>query len=148
MVASGLRADMSQPGVTRTMEFVRSGGLEVSPLETLSLEGLVRGDASAVVTFARGLSEALAGPDGDGARRRMLAKALAAERALQVVLEAVLVEQLAKGNTKALGSVNALLDATVRRLERLAAAHRADVQADRRAMIVVGHADEVNVAAG
>jgi hypothetical protein len=127
------------------------GDVEVrlAAIETLPLQQLVHSeDVATVIRFAETLAQALAGTDGDQVRRRLLGKLVASERTLFILLESVLASRLAGGNTRELGSLNAALDASARRLERLAAAHRADLQAARRPVLVVGHADHVNVAAG
>lgn len=111
------------------------------PVEEHALTTLVLDDPSAIVAFARVLAASLAGPSADDSRRDLLAAALAAERAAQILLASILATQLAKGHARAVASVNAALDASVRRIERLACAHRAETQSRRRPVMLVGHAD-------
>jgi hypothetical protein len=137
-------------GATPTVDLVHAqvgdvSEFQLAPLDTLALERLVVGDAALAVEHARGLAEALSGLERDGVRLRMLAKALASERALQALLERILAERIARNDISGVRLVNEALRGCVGRIEKLAAAHRAESLSSHRPVLVVGHADSVQV---
>lgn len=122
--------------------------LQLAPLDTIALERLISDDASAAIEHARGLATALVGSDRDGARLRVVAKALAAERTLQALLTGVLSDQVARGNIKGVRLATEALRGCVARLERLVDAHRRDSLGGHRPNVVlVNHADVIQMGA-
>ena len=119
--------------------------LGLSSLDRLGLEVLVTGDISAVVELARGLAEALSGPDHDRVRLRTLARAIAIARTQQSLLEAMLMERLAKRDADGVELINKVLRGLVGRLVKLTEAHRLESSQQRRVAVHVGHADHVSV---
>lgn len=119
--------------------------LGLSSLDKLSLEALVAGDVAGVAELARGLAEALAGPDQDQVRLRTLARAIAIARTQQSLLEAMLIERLAKRDAGGVELVDRVLRGLVGRLVKLTDAHRLESSQQRRVAVHVGHADHVTV---
>jgi len=126
----------------------RRDGLSLAPLDTLALDRLVSGNADQAIEHARSLAEALTGIDRDGVRLRVLAKALAAERTLQALLEALLAERVRRADVQGVRTLNEALRGSVARLERLALAHRLESHAGSRpSVVLINHADNVRVGA-
>ena len=122
--------------------------LAFAPVDRLALARLVSGDASAAVEHARSLAAALAGPDRDEVRLRVLAKTLASERTLYALLETVLTERVARGDARGVRTANEALRGSVVRLERLAIAHRLEATAGQRPNVVlINNAQNVQVGA-
>ncbi len=120
----------------------------LAPLDTLALDRLVSGDADQAIQHARSLAEALTGIDRDGVRLRVLAKALAAERTLQALLEALLAERVRRADVQGVRTLNEALRGCVARLERLAIAHRLDSHSGSRpSVVLINHAENVRVGA-
>ncbi len=121
--------------------------LTLTSLDQLALRRLVSTDPTEVVEFARSLAEALSGPDGDAVRLRMLARAIAVARAQQALLEAMLMERLAKRDPD-VALIEKAVTGVASRLVKLVEAHRLESAMGRRPTVVVAHADTVNVEGG
>ncbi len=89
--------------------------------------------------------------DRDDARRRMIARMIASQRAKSLLLEAKRDECLVKRDFAAVGVLDRLLDGTSRRLVALLAEHRQSCGGGQRSVTVtavaVNRADTVNVLA-
>ncbi len=139
--------------MTAPMAVVHGGldgprSLSLAPLDALALEKLVAGDATRAVEHARSLAEALVGGDRDGVRLRVLAKALATERTLQALLEAILAERVSGADLQGVRTLNEALRGCVTRLDRLALAHRLESHGGSRPnVILINHAETVRVGA-
>jgi hypothetical protein len=119
--------------------------------------GLTPLDQAAVITFAGGsgtsdlvedarqLAEALAGPDGDAARVRLLARATAAARTQERVLEILLGEQVAKRDVEGVELINRTLDGVSRRLVALVKQLAVESSLRKRPTVFINHADEVTL---
>jgi hypothetical protein len=116
-------------------------------IEMLALERLVSGSAEDAIEHARSLAAALAGPDRDEVRLRLLSKSLAHERTLQCLLERVLSDRTARGDREGIRTANEALRGATDRLVRLLAAHRLESTAGQRPLVFVapGNAVQVNV---
>lgn len=119
--------------------------LGLSWLDRLSLERMVKGDATNVVEHVRSLAEALAGPEGNQVRLRTLARTIAVTRAEQGLLEAMIMERLAERDIQGVELVDKVLKGVAGRLVKLLEAHRLESSQQRRVSVVVTHADQVNV---
>jgi hypothetical protein len=109
-------------------------------LERLAIDGLVTGnDGDAVEAWATDAATALVN-DRDAARLRLVSRAVATERARQVVLEALLDERLAARDLDAVGTINKILSSTTRRLCALLQEHQRACSAGQRASIVISQA--------
>ncbi len=117
----------------------------LSSVDRLGLERLVTGDVSAVTEVARGLADALAGPDRDQVRLRTLARAISVARTEQSLLDGMLMERLAKRDIEGVELVTKVLHGVSGRLMKLIDAHRLESAQQRRVAVVVGHADHVNI---
>ena len=121
---------------------------QFAPLETLALRRLVVDNATSAIEHARGLAAALVGPDRDGARLRLLSKALAAERTFQTLLGGVLADQFARGSLKGVRLATEALRGCVGRVERLAEAHRLESLGGQRPnVMLVQHVDSIQMGA-
>jgi hypothetical protein len=118
---------------------------QFASVEVLALERLVSDDAANAVAYARGLAKALAGPDRTDVRLRVFSKALGTERALQVLLEHVLADRVARGDLHGVKVANEALRGCVVRMERLATAHRLESNVGLRPTLMIAHADSVHV---
>lgn len=119
--------------------------LALSALDKLALERLVTGDATVAIEHARGLADALAGPGHDEVRLRTLSRSIAVARTQQALLDALLLEQLAKRDVLGVELVDKVLRGVSCRLVKMLEAHRLESAQQRRVAVVVAHADEVNV---
>jgi hypothetical protein len=113
---------------------------ELSTLELAPLRRLIAGDATPALEFAHTLAAGLRGTRGDDARRTMLSSALAAERALQTLLQAMLADRLSRADSRGAAAIGAALDSCARRVERLAAAHRAESRGTATPVVMVAAA--------
>lgn len=118
----------------------------LSALDRAATTAFASGDARELVEEARALAEALCGTDADAARTRMLARAMAACRTQQRVLEVILGERVAKRDEEGALLVSKVLDGVVRRLATLSKAAASEAALRQRPSVFVGRADVVNVA--
>ena len=117
-------------------------------VDRLALEGL-SDNTQAASLWAVDSATALAGPDREAARLRLISRAVATERARQVVLEALLDQHLAARDFDAVGAINKVLSSTTKRtLCALLREHVAASNLGQRATVMVGHADAVHVGSG
>jgi len=134
----------SDEGMARTA--TRSPRLGLSWLDELATTAFVSGETSQLVSLVRDSAEALAGPDRNEARMRLLARSIAVTRAHESALEQLLGERLAARDERGTNLVNKVLTATTRRLAALLAEHRMACAVEpHRTMVAVGHADRVTV---
>ena len=118
-------------------------------LDQQAISGLVDGDAEPLLAVVRDSASALAGPDRDQARVRLLARDLASMRARQSLVESGLDESVRVGNDKRALLLDKLLTSCVRRLAMLLAEHRLTCTAETRPQIIaVQNAAQVVVQAG
>lgn len=119
--------------------------IALSKFDQLGLERLVAGDATAAVEHARALAEALSSPGQDEVRLRTIARGIAVAKTTVDLLEALLMERLAKRDLQGVEITERVLRATSARLVKLLEAHRLESSQQRRVAVVVTHADEVHV---
>ena len=118
----------------------------LGPIDQLALKALVSDNPETAIEHARGLADALAGPDSAGARLRTLARAIAATETQRALLETVLMQRLAKRDGEGVEMIDRVLRSLTVRTARLIEAHRAESQGQHRAVTVaVGHADSVTI---
>lgn len=123
--------------------------VKLSPLDKLALDALIDPrDVPAVTAMVEDSSTALSGSNRNEARIRLVARALASQRARMLILEGLLDERLAAGKMAAVAAIDKLLLSTTRRVAILLAEHRAACSAGHRATVVVGHADSISVEGG
>ena len=120
----------------------------LAPLDQFALRMLVSDNPATAVEHARGLAEALVGPDRDGARLRVLARGIATCETQRALLEAMLMERLARRDGEGVELVERVLRNLSARVFKLIEAHRQESLVQQRPVLVaVGHADAVNIGA-
>ena len=129
----------------RTNEPSTAPRIGLSKFDQLGLERLVVGDASAAVEDARALAEALSRPDRDEVRLRTISRGVAVAKTTVDLLEALLMERLAKRDVEGVELTERVLRATTARLVKLLEAHRLESSQQRRVAVVVTHADEIHI---
>lgn len=117
----------------------------LTELDKAAVSAFASGDVRELVEEARALAESLAGVDADAARTRMLARAMAACRTQQRVLEVILGQRVAKRDESGALLVSKVLDGVVRRLATLSKAAASEAALRQRPAVFVGRADVVNV---
>jgi hypothetical protein len=105
-------------------------------------------DAAQLVEHARGLAEALVGPDGDATRRRTIARALAVTRSQMDLLDAAMGEALGRRDFEAVKALTKLADSMTRRFKVLMEEHRVDLGREKPVQMFISHADTVSVRGG
>lgn len=121
--------------------------LGLSWLDQLAVGAFTTGDTRELIEHARGLAESLAGPDRDGSRLRLLSRAVAEARVHEQVLIALLADRLAKRDP-GVDLVERVLRGVTKRLALLSEQHRVECSGGRRTVVMVGHADNVDVRPG
>ena len=103
-----------------------------------------------LVAHVRDSASSLAGPDRNEARMRMLARALASERARAVLVSAKLDECLVARDFEGAAALERVLMGTTRRMTMLMQEHRTACEAEQRraVTVAVGHAEHVTIRAG
>lgn len=123
--------------------------VRLTAIDKLALDALVDPrDVPALTAIVEASATALAGPDRNEARLRLVSRAVASQRARMLVLEGLLDEHLAAGKMSTVAEIDKLLLSTTKRLSLLLAEHRAACSAGHRATVVVGHADSISVEGG
>lgn len=126
--------------------------LGLSWLDAVALQRFVDGDESLwtkLVEQVTAVAWSLTGGDRDDARVRLLARAIATERARQIIFTDQLDGHLRRRDEQAVALIERTLLGTTRRLVLLLAEHRrACERLPRRVSISVGTANNVMVAAG
>jgi hypothetical protein len=122
--------------------------LGLPALDQLALTSFTIGEPTQLLEHARGLAESLAGPDGDGSRRRTIARALAVARSQMDLLDAAVGEALGRRDFEAVKTLTKLADSMTRRLKVLLEEHRIELGRDRPVQMFVAHADTVTVCGG
>ena len=122
--------------------------LGLSRLDQAAVAAFTAGDTGEIVEDARQLAAALAGPDGDPARVRLMARAVAAARTQQRVLEALLGDRLAKRDREGVELVTTVLEGVSRRLAMFTRHLAAESALRRRPTVVIGRADTVSIGDG
>jgi len=117
----------------------------LSKFDQLGLERLVSGDPSAAVEHARALAEALSSPGQNEVRLRTIARGIAVAKTTVDLLDALLLERLAKRDVEGVELTERVLRATNSRLVKLLEAHRLESSQQRRVAVMVSHADEINI---
>ena len=118
-----------------------------SDLEQRSLH-LLSDDVTEIIADTLETASALSAPGTrDTARRSLIAKAIASERARNLCLARQLDELLLCRDLAAVVVVDRLLNSSSRRLCGLLAEHRASSSSGTRTAIVVGHAKSIRVEA-
>ncbi|WP_242370677.1 hypothetical protein [Anaeromyxobacter sp. SG26] len=137
--------DLAGPGQQAHPPTPRLG---LSRLDQAAVAAFTSGDTGEIVEDTRQLADALAGPDGDPARVRLMARAVAAARTQQRVLEALLGDRLAKRDREGVELVTAVLDGVSRRLAMFTKHLAAESALRRRPTVVIGRADTVSIGGG
>ncbi len=106
------------------------------------------GSSTVVVEHARGLAEALAGPDGDGSRRRTIARALAVTRGQMDLVDAAVGAAMGRRDFKAMEALSKVAERLSRRLCDLLDEHRRELGRDGPKAVMLIGAAQVNVQGG
>lgn len=123
--------------------------LGLSEYDRAAITGFVHGDACAIaklVEDTRQLAEALAGPGGDGARVRLLARTAAACRTQLRVLEGLLAQRMAARDFDVVIVLNRALDGVTKRMVMTVKQLGVESSLRQRPSVVIRHADRVNFA--
>lgn len=120
----------------------------LSPLDRLALTGLASdGDVQAIIGWVTDSATALAGPDREASRLRLISRAVATQRARELVYEAMLDERLLARDFEGATAINKILTETTKRLARLLREHQAACLVGHHDVVVaVAHVDQINVA--
>jgi hypothetical protein len=119
--------------------------LGLTTLDQRAVTAFASGSTSELVEEARALAEALAGDGGDFARVRLLARALAAARTQERVLESLLGGCLAKRDEQGVDLIQKVLYGVTRRVTMLCRELERESTARRRPVVIIGHAESVQV---
>lgn len=119
--------------------------LGLPAIDQLALTSFVIGDAAQLVEHARGMAEALGGPDGDDTRRRTIARALAITRTQMDLIDAAIGQALGQRDLEAVKVLTKLADSMTRRLRMLLDEHRIELGRDRPVQMFAAHANTVKV---
>jgi hypothetical protein len=130
-----------------------SSALGLSKYDRSAITAFVSGDADEIDRFVedtRQLAQALAGlgPDGDGARVRLLARTAAACRSQLRVLEGLLAQRVAARDFDAVAALNRTLDGVTRRMVMALKTLAVESSLRQRPSVLIGHADRVDFAGG
>lgn len=117
-------------------------------LDQLALTSFATGDAAQLVEHARGLAESLAGPGGDGTRRRTISRSLSVSRSQMDLIDMAVGEALGRRDFEAVKSLTKLVDSMTRRLKMLLEEHRIELGRDKPMQMFVAHANTVTVRGG
>lgn len=120
----------------------------LSHLDRLALTGLASdGDVQAIVGWVTDSATSLAGPDREASRLRLISRAVATERARQLVFEAMLDERLLVRDFDGVTAINKILTSTTKRLATLLREHQAACIVGHHGVVVaVAHVDQINLA--
>jgi hypothetical protein len=148
----------SPPAVDRTLAVtpgpptpIAQRALGLSEYDRSSITAFVTGDPdeiSKLVEDARQLAEALAGPTGDGARVRLLARTAAACRSQLRLLERLLAQRVSARDFEAVTLLNRTLDSVARRMVMAVRQLAVESSLRQRPSVLIGHADRVEFAGG
>ncbi|MBI5543800.1 MAG: hypothetical protein HY901_07940 [Deltaproteobacteria bacterium] len=125
--------------------------LGLTPFDQAAIIGFVSGDQATIqglVEDTRQLAEALAGPAGDGARVRLLARTAAACRSQLRVLEGLLAQRVAARDFEAVAALSRALDGVAKRMVMAVRQLGVESSLRQRPSVVIGHADRVDFAGG
>jgi hypothetical protein len=112
--------------------------LGLSKVDTVALR-LLSGENAEVTELARGYAEALAGPDGGGARVRLLSRVAATLETKRALLEGAHVAEVLAGNAKQAQVIErALASVTSRLCQVLSALHHEQYGHQRSAVVAIG----------
>jgi len=121
----------------------------LTSVDLLALDGLADPrDVPAIVDAVKMSATALAGSDRNAARVRLVARAVASERARMLVLQGMLDERLLARDFDGVAAIDRLLTSTTKRLAILLGEHRAACSVGQRPTVLVGHADAIHVEGG
>jgi len=104
-------------------------------LDQLAVTSFTTGGAAQLVEHARGLAEALAGPDGDGTRRRTIVRALAVTHTQMDLIDTAAGEALGRRDLEVVRVLTKLADSMTRRFEMLLEEHRIELGRDKLPMV-------------
>ena len=137
-----------EPEVARANEVTLQPRVKLSSIDKLALDGLTDPrDVPALIGWTEDSATALAGSDRDGARLRLVRRAVAAERVRLLVLQALLDQHLAAGSWVAVREIKAVVAETNRGLCGLLREHAAACHVRRHDVVVaVAHVDSINLA--
>jgi hypothetical protein len=122
--------------------------LGFSSFDNAAVTAFAKGDATAVaqlIESTRLLAEALAGPEGDTVRVRMLARIVATARTQQRLLEALLGERLAQRDFEAVDAIEKVLNGVASRLSVMTRHLRAESETRRRPVVLINNAERVSI---
>jgi len=145
----GLTSTAEQCALTVTPVPERSSAqhaLGLSEYDRLPIKAFVTGDTDEInklVEDTRLLAEALAGPAGDGARVRLLARTAAACRTQLRVLEALLAQRVAARDFEAVAVLNRVLDGVAKRMVLTVKQLGVESSLRQRPSVIVKYADRV-----
>jgi len=125
--------------------------LGFSNFDNAAVTAFAKGDATAVaqlIEATRSLAEALAGPEGDTVRVRMLARIVSTARTQQRLLEALLGERLAQRDFEAVDAIEKVLDGLAKRLSMMTKHLRAESEMRRRPVVLINNAEKVSIGGG
>lgn len=125
--------------------------LGLSRFDRAAITGFVSGDdveIQRIVEDTRQLADALAGPAGDGARVRLLARTAAACRTQLRVLEGLLAQRLAARDFEAVAVLNRTLEGTVKRMVLAVKQLGVESSLRQRPSVVIKHAENVGFVGG
>lgn len=139
--------DVEEPALARA-EPPQQPRLGLPSLDQLAVTSFTTGGAAQFVEHARGLAEALAGPDGDGTRRRTIARTLAVTRTQMDLIDTAAGEALGRRDLESVRALTKLADSMTRRFKVLLEEHRIELGRDKPVQMFVAHADTVTVRGG
>lgn len=125
--------------------------LGLSRFDRAPLKAFVGGDPDEVAEFiedARLLAEALAGDQGDEARVRLTSRCVAAARAQQRILEALLGERLAERDEAGVELVSKVLDGATKRLGMFLKNLATEAALGRRPTVLIREVEPLNLGEG
>lgn len=120
----------------------------LSPLDRIALDGITDPrDVPGLIAWTKLSATALAGSDRDGARVRLISRAVSCERARLLVYEGLLDERLAARDWEAVREIRRVIATTSKNLCGLLREHSAACHIGRHDVVVaVAHVDAINVA--
>jgi hypothetical protein len=125
----------------------RTPKLALTWLDIRALIGLVGDDPKPLVDWVTASASSMIGDDKVNARERLLARAVAGERAKMLLYQALLDEKLAAGEERAALLVDKVLTSATRRLTQLLAEMR-HCSTARSQVVAVGHAEQIIIGSG
>lgn len=141
-------ASDAQPGTLGRAEPSLPPRLGLPALDQLALTSFATGDAAELVEHARGLAESLAGADGDGTRRRTIARSLALVRTEMDLVDAAVGAAMGRGDFKAMEALSKVAERLSRRMCALLDEHRRELGRDGPKAVMLIGAAQVNVQGG